>query len=388
MRTTIEHLRPVIFSLYDHLHQHPEISWQEVQTTAFLKEFLGRYQCRLTTFEDVTGVVAEWGSDAPDAFTVGVRADMDALWQEVDGLFQANHSCGHDAHMTMVLGVLLVLQEQNIQLPGRLKLIFQPAEESGDGALAMVRKQVVDDIDFLYGVHLRPIQEITRGRAASAILHGAAATISAKIKGEDTHGARPHLGTNAIEVAATIITELKSIHLDPLVPYSVKMTQLSSGGKSTNIIPGSASFHLDLRAQSNQTMDKLLSKTEHVLQQVANLYKVALQYEIIERVYAAEVNEEARQIMGEAIAEVLGRDQLEPPILTPGAEDFHYYTKERPHLKATMLGLGCDLAPGLHHPHMQFDKESLLDGIEILARTVLLTFERHAKQHHTKPLED
>jgi len=388
MRTTIEQLRPVIFSLYEHLHQHPEISWQEVQTTAFLADFLGQYDCRLTTFEDVTGVVAEWGSVAPDVFTVGVRADMDALWQEVDGLFQANHSCGHDAHMTMVLGVLLVLHERKIRLPGRLKLIFQPAEESGDGALAMVRKQVVDDVDFLYGVHLRPIQEITRGRAASAILHGAAATIYAKVQGEDIHGARPHLGTNAIEVAATIVTELKSIHLDPLIPYSVKMTQLNSGGKSTNIIPGSAYFHLDLRAQSNQSMDALLHKTEHVLQQVAQLYDVTLHYEITERVYAAEVNEEARHIMGEAIVEVLGQSQLEPPILTPGAEDFHYYTKERPHLKATMLGLGCDLTPGLHHPRMHFHKEALLDGIEILTRAVLLTFDRHATKHHTGPKED
>lgn len=389
MRKTIEQLKPAIFSLYDHFHQHPEISWQEVQTTSFLADFLKSYNCRLTTFEDMTGVVAEWGSTSPDAFTVGLRADMDALWQEVDGLFCANHSCGHDAHMTMALGVLMVLHERNLPLPGKLKLIFQPAEESGTGALSLVPKQVVDDVDYLYGVHLRPIQEIAFGRAASAILHGAAATLSAHIKGDDTHGARPHLGTNAIEVAASIVGELKGIHLDPLVPYSVKMTQLSSGGKSTNIIPGSARFHLDIRAQTNAIMDALLTKTEHVLQQVAKLYEVELDYEITERVYAAEVHEEARQIMAQAITDALGPEQLEPPILTPGAEDFHYYTKERPHLKATMLGLGCDLAPGLHHPHMHFRKEALLDGIEILTRAVLLTFERHAQnQSPIQPLEE
>ena len=380
MRTTIEQLQPAIFSLYEHLHQHPEVSWQEVQTTAYVAELLQKYNCRVTTFEDIPGVVAEWGNHTPGSLTVGVRADMDALWQEINGVFQANHSCGHDAHMTMALGVLMVLQTQNIELPGRLKLIFQPAEESGNGALALVNKGIVDDVDYLYGVHLRPIQEIPNGTAASAILHGAAGTIFGQIKGDDAHGARPHLGVNAIEVTAAIVEQLKGIHLDPLVPYSVKMTQLSAGGKSSNIIPGSAQFHLDLRAQTNEVIDALFAKVEHILQHVAHLYQVDLTYDITERVYAAEVNEEARQIMADAIAKTLGEQQLEPPITTPGAEDFHYYTKERPHLLATMLGLGCGLAPGLHHPQMTFEKEALLDGIEILTRAVLTTFERYSNK--------
>ena len=378
MRTTIEQLQPTIFSLYEYLHQHPEISWQEVQTTAYVAELLQKYNCRVTTFEDVPGVVAEWGSNTPGSLTVGVRADMDALWQEVNGVFQANHSCGHDAHMTMVLGVLMVLQARNIELPGRLKLIFQPAEESGNGALALVNKKVVDDVDFLYGVHLRPVQEIPNGTAASAILHGAAGTIAGQIKGDDAHGARPHLGVNAIEVLSTIVEQLKGIHLDPLVPYSVKMTQLSAGGKNSNIIPGSAQFLLDLRAQTNEIMHALFAKVEHILKQVSQLYGVNLTYDITERVYAAEVNEEARVIMADAITKTLGAEQLQPPIQTPGAEDFHYYTKERPHLRATMLGLGCGLAPGLHHPQMTFEKSALLDGIEILTRAVLTTFERHS----------
>lgn len=377
MRTTIEQLRPAIFALYEHLHQHPEVSWQEVQTTAFLTDFLQKRGCRITTFADITGVVAEWGQSAPGSLTVGVRADMDALWQEIDGVFQANHSCGHDAHMTIVLGVLMVLQAEQHELPGRLKLIFQPAEETGNGAKTLVQKQVVDDVDFLYGVHLRPVQEIPNGTAASAILHGAAGTVFGQIKGDDAHGARPHLGINAIEVAAAIVEQLKGIHLDPLVPYSVKMTQLNAGSKSSNIIPGSAQFHLDLRAQTNEAIQTLFTKVEHILQHIAKLYEVNLSYEITERVYAAEVHEEARQIMAEAIAKTLGDSQ--PPISTPGAEDFHFYTKERPHLKATMLGLGCGLAPGLHHPRMTFEREALLDGIEILTRAVLATFERHSR---------
>jgi amidohydrolase len=379
MKHTLKKLKPIIYELFDHFHQHPELSWKEVKTTEFIADFLQKNDCHVSTFPDHTGVVGEWGEGTADSIKVGVRADMDSLWQEVNGTFQANHSCGHDAHMTMVLGMLLLLKEKQIKLPGRLKLILQPAEEVGNGALKMIEKQVVDDIDFLYGVHLRPIHELSMGTASPGIMHGAAETVSARIIGFDTHGARPDLGVNAIEVVGTILEQLKGIRLNPFDSYSVKMTQVSAGGQNKNIIPGSAQFHLDLRAQTNETMNELVKKVDHILNRVASLYGVEIVFEHQEKVYAAVLNKEAQQIMAQAIVETLGAEQLKPPVITPGAEDFHFYTKERPHLKAAMLGLGCDLEPGLHHPNMRFQLESLLDGIEILTRTVLATFEHKGK---------
>ncbi|MGJ7912094.1 M20 peptidase aminoacylase family protein [Neobacillus sp. LXY-1] len=378
MRTALEKMKPIIYEIFEYLHQHPELSWQEIETTRFICDLLQKNGCHVRTFTDHTGVVGEWGDETGDSITVGVRADMDSLWQEVNGVFQANHSCGHDAHMTMVLGMVLLLKELNIKLPGRLKLIFQPAEEMGDGALKMIQKQVMDDIDFLYGVHLRPIHELPNGTASPGIIHGAAETVSARIIGFDTHGARPDLGVNAIEVVATILEQLKGIRLNPYDSYSVKMTQVSAGGENKNIIPGSAQFHLDLRAQSNETMNHLVKKVDHIIQHVAYLYDVKIDYDYQEKVYAAVLNEEAQRMMRQAIAETLGDKNVMPPVVTPGAEDFHFYTKERPHIKAAMLGLGCDLAPGLHHPNMTFDQSALLNGIEILMRTVLNTFEHFA----------
>ncbi|PLS16180.1 amidohydrolase [Bacillus sp. M6-12] len=380
MKEVLETLIPEIESIYEHLHENGETSWNENKTTDYIVSILKKNGLGVTTFSDCPGAVGEWKRSKDEAvLTVGVRADMDALWQEVNGNYKANHSCGHDGHMTIALGTMLLLKKMNIDLPGNLKFIFQPAEEVGEGALKMLEKGVMEDVDFLYGVHLRPIEEVPHGKASSGIIHGASVTMEGKISGFDGHGARPHLSVNAIEVLSAIVEQLKGVHLNPLVPYSVKMTQASAGGQNSNIIPGSGTFHLDLRAQSNDAMEELISKVEHVIVKTGELYRVEIQFKLTERVYAAVISDKAEKMMAKAIQLAMGEEAYVHPIITPGGEDFHFYTKERPNIKATMLGLGCDLQPGLHHPYMNFKREALISGIEIMARTVIETFNKYGK---------
>ncbi|MET3319807.1 UNVERIFIED_ORG: amidohydrolase [Peribacillus simplex] len=373
---SIEKLRPRIIEIFDHLHSHPETSWNEVNTTAFISNVLKENQCSVKKFKDCTGVIGEIGNGS---FTVGLRSDIDALWQEVHGSFQANHSCGHDGHMTVALGVFLVLKEMNFQPKGKLKFIFQPAEEKGTGALKMIDEKVVDDVDFLYGVHLRPAEEVKDGQAAPAIVHGAAQFIKGEIVGTDAHGARPHQGQNAIEIGASFVTLLNNIHLNPSIPFSAKMTQFFAGGESSNIIPGKATFSLDLRAQDNEVMKDLTKRVEKVAEALAAANGVEINLESGANVAAAIVNNQAQEIMAEAIADTLGKENLVAPVITTGGEDFHFYTLKKPEIKATMLGLGCDLTPGLHHPNMTFNKEALLSGIEILTKAIILTFEKYGE---------
>lgn len=376
MKEYIQQLKPVIDSIFEHLHHHPEISWKEYKTTEYIQHILQERGFTVRTFEDCPGLISETGTGD---FCVALRTDMDALWQEVNGKFQANHSCGHDAHMTMALGTMLLLQKLGIPAAGKLKFIFQPAEEKGTGALKMIEKQVLDDVDFLYGVHLRPIQELQDGQAAPAIYHGAAKFLTGEIKGEDAHGARPHLGQNAIEIGASIINEMKSIHLDPMVPHTVKMTKFHAGSESGNIIPGKASFSIDMRAQTNGVMNDLTKRVEAIIESVAALYGVEIALETKAFVAAAEVDQEAQRLMAKAIAETLGEEQLQAPIITSGGEDFHFYTLKIPHIKAAMLGLGCSLQPGLHHPDMTFNREAIYAGIEILTKAMLDTLDAHGK---------
>ncbi|WLR51675.1 M20 peptidase aminoacylase family protein [Bacillus tianshenii] len=371
MNQVLESLKPTLQQTFQYLHENPEISWQEVGTTKYLVDFLSAQGFEPVLFEDCPGFYIEIG-EGP--FCVGLRTDMDALWQEVNGTLQANHSCGHDAHMTMAVMTLLLLKELDYQPNGRLKVLFQPAEEKGEGALKLVEKGLIDDIDFLYGVHLRPIQELQDGHASAGIQHGAANVLRGKIFGQDAHAARPHLGTNAIEIGAAIMNHLNMIHLDPMVPHSVKMTSFQAGGEIGNSIPGSGTFLLDLRAQTNEVMQDLKSAVQKTVQKVSELYNVDITLSGNDGVAAAVIDSEAQQVMAEAVEDTIGKDRLMPPIVTAGGEDFHFYTLKRPSLKAVMLGLGCDLKPGLHHPNMTFNEEALSTGVEILAKTIMNTF--------------
>ncbi|USK42049.1 M20 peptidase aminoacylase family protein [Cytobacillus oceanisediminis] len=373
MKEIIEQIKPALDMVFNHLHENPEVSWREYKTTEYLRKFLESRGFQVQLFGDCPGLVVEVGEGSP---CVALRADMDALWQEVDGKFQANHSCGHDAHMTMGVGAMLLLQKAGFPKKGKLKFIFQPAEEKGTGALKMIEHGVLDDVDYLYGVHLRPIQEIRDGEASAAIYHGAARFLTGEIIGEDAHGARPHLGQNAIEIGASFIHEIKNIHLDPMVPHTAKMTKFHAGSDSGNIIPGKASFSLDLRAQTNEIITALGEKIETITEYLSKLYGVKISLEMKANVAAADVDEEAQKYLEMAIVDVLGAGQLREPIVTSGGEDFHFYTLKKPNIKATMLGLGCDLKPGLHHPDMTFNREAIYSGMEILAKAVMATLEK------------
>ncbi|WP_163971134.1 M20 peptidase aminoacylase family protein [Oceanobacillus halotolerans] len=370
METTITNKLEEVFR---HLHQHPEISWEEHNTTQYIKSLFESYDCTINTFGDNPGLVIEVGEGKP---VVALRADIDALWQEVDGTFQANHSCGHDAHMTIVIGSILSLLENGVPDEGTFRFIFQPAEEKGTGALALVEEGIIDDVDYLYGMHLRPIQELRNGQFAPAIRHGAARFVEGHIRGDDAHGARPHLNANAIQVGTEFFQHLNNIHLDPMIPYSVKMTSFQAGGKSFNIIPGNATFAIDMRAQTNEGMDILMKKVEGIAYMLSTYHNVDIDLNIGANIAAAVINDEATAIMHEAIVETVGEANTKPMITTTGGDDFHFYTIKRPQVKATMLAVGCDLEPGLHHPKMTFNHDSIPAAVDVITTALRKTVKK------------
>lgn len=355
----------VILSWYDHFHKIPEVSWKEYETTNAIAAILDELKVSYRRFDDMTGLVAEIGQGKD---VIAVRADIDALWQEVDGVMQANHSCGHDANISMVLGALLRLKD--IPLKKRIRFIFQPAEEVGGGALEMVKRGIVDDVSYLFGIHLRPEEELPFGKIAPAIHHGAALFLQGGIRGVDAHGARPHQGKNAIDIIVAIQQMLKNIYLNPFDVYSVKLTKVVADGGSVNIIPGNATFSIDIRAQKNHVLNSIQFLVEDGLRSISNMFDTEIYWDWYDKTPGAEVSEEAMKIVEKAISDTVGEGFLEKPVHTPGSDDFHFYTVSKPNLKATMIGIGADLKPGLHHPHMTFNKDALAIGAKVLAKTL------------------
>ncbi|WP_442595700.1 M20 peptidase aminoacylase family protein [Neobacillus sp. D3-1R] len=366
-----------IKSTYHHLHTNPEVSWKEVETTKYLCSKLEELDIPYETFEHHTGVVGYWGNKEAGP-VVGIRADMDALWQLVDGKWQANHSCGHDGHMTTVLHVITCLKEIGYQPKGLIKIIFQPAEESGQGANAIIETGVIADLDYLLGLHVRPIQEMPFGVASPAIYHGATTLLKGEVKGVQAHGSRPNLGINVVDSLGAIIQAVNSIKMDPTISASVKITMVRAGGDNLNIIPDFAEFGIDVRAERNEVMAKLLEDISHAAITAGSFNFAEVKLEPQASMVAAEASPELEEIVKEAIVEALGENGFVTAPVTPGGEDFHFYKNTYPNLQATMVGLGTGLSPGLHHPNMSFNLDALLNGVKILSIALVKLLEYKA----------
>lgn len=364
-----------MYYVFNHIHEHPELSNEEYETTDFIFNFLKNEGFRPKKFEKITGLYCDIGDFSGKGPIIGVRADIDALYQEVDGVKKANHSCGHDAHTAMVIQAMLKLKDHEALSSCGVRFIFQPAEEVGTGALSVSDEGVIEEMDYFFGIHLRPIEEAKTGTATPSIEHGSAASLEFKISGDDAHGARPHLNHNAIEIGTEIVNMLSKIHINPVVPSSVKMTKFISGGKSLNIIPGIAECGIDMRAQTNEAMEQLKERVFDILNHIESFYNVKIEDVDFSKIVASESHEEAIEYLRKGIVQTIGEEKCLDPVVTSGGDDFHYYTVKYPKLKGAMVGIGCDLTPGLHHPKMTFNHESLEDGADILVNTVLAVSE-------------
>ncbi len=353
-----------ILATYEALHAMPEVGFAEFKTSAWLAEKIKAAGFAVTTGVGGTGIVAVLNGKEPGP-VVALRADMDALAHVVDGQDVCVHSCGHDAHCAMVLTAAEEIAKTGIKR-GTLKILFQPAEEKLFGATRMIEAGVLDDVEIILGIHLRPGQEAKSGQATPALYHGSSYIMEATITGQTAHGARPHLGVNAIDAAAAAINAINAIHINPVIPATCKVTRLQAGGATLNQIPDRAELALDLRAQQNDAMKALLVKAENAIKAGAATVGATAVTVVKGGVPAAEYHPEVIDLAREAIRAVLGEAGLLDPIVTPGGEDFHNFVQAKPSLKAGYIGLGCDLTPGLHDPTMKFDRSAMIKGTEIL----------------------
>lgn len=355
---------------YAYLHEIPELGFQEFKTSAYISQQLKAAGFAVQdNVNATTGIVAVLDSGLPGP-TLALRADMDALGHVINGEACARHTCGHDAHSSVVLTAAQELIAEGAVKKGRLKLIFQPAEELGTGALAMIAGGAIDNVDMMLGFHLRPAEECAVGTAIPAVYYSACVTIEATVHGQTAHGARPHLGINALDAAVSAVQAVNAVHMAPGKSWSAKATRFLCDAGVTNSIPDEARVVFDLRAAENEDMDLLKTRVEKAIQHSVAAYGATAEITVMKAMPAAEINDEMTTLIAESIREVLGEKAVMPVRSTPGSEDFFHYSVQRPRMKSGFWGLGTGLVPGLHHPDMRFDLSSLPVGVKVFKACV------------------
>ena len=253
------------------LHEMPELALHEKHTSAYVAEKLKALG--IETHENVggsTGVVGIIRGTEPGPVFM-LRADMDALPFVIDGKPCCIHACGHDGHTAMLLAAASRLKDKIKR--GTLKLLFQPAEETLQGAPVIIKAGVIDDVDYALGAHIRPIQDVPAGMLCAAVRHTASTTLTIVIKGRGAHASRPHLGINAIEAAALFIVHAKKRLPELLAgnaaagPASSSI-DLVSGGAAENVVPASASVTIDFRYQGVESAQVQCDRIEKILCEV------------------------------------------------------------------------------------------------------------------------
>lgn len=357
-----------IYNDWNYLHEHGETAFKEVNTTKYLAKRLREMGTPFELFDNMTGMIVTLGSGSP---MIGIRSDIDALKQTYNGKMRIFHSCGHDAHMSVVLALVQYFVNNPEELKGTLKVIFQPAEETVTGAEKVIKSGKLPHLDVLYGLHVTPESEVKAKEAQPMLEAAATRTLWLTIRGKAAHAGTPQLGANVIDAFTELNEKLRSIKLKTDLPYSVTTTMVHAG-ESSNIVPDYGTFAIDFRTRTNELMDILQQKIFDAIDNVQKReIKIAVDGNDLSP--ASIPSEKANSVMRNAIERVLGKEGVVPPKPNQGGDNFHFYAYDGLASESTMLGLGCNLKPGLHIPGMTFEKSSMIDGAKIMIEAVKST---------------
>jgi amidohydrolase len=375
--TAIE-LAPRLVELRRHLHSHPELSGQEVKTAAYVSGVLS--SCGLQVREGVgrVGVLGELHGQGSDPRLLAIRADMDALpIQERSGVSFASqqpgvmHACGHDVHTTIGLGTAMVLSQLGEPLPGNVRFLFQPAEETAQGAGWMIRDGAMENVTGILSLHVFPAIPAGVVGIRYGALTAAADDLEIIILGESGHGARPHEAIDAIWIASQVITTLQqaiSRTQNPLRPVVLSIGKIE-GGRAPNVIADRVRLLGTVRSLHPDTSNALPGWIEQIVASICQPH--AARYEINYRRGTPSVynNMALTQLLESAAEEAWGSQGVqiihEPSL---GAEDFSLYLQHAP---GSMFRLGVGFHDRhnypLHHPQFEVDESAIVTGVVTLA---------------------
>lgn len=378
----IEAIQHEIIEWRRHLHKHPELGFEEIQTAKLVEDKLKSFGLAVSTRVGRTGVIGllQGCRNGP---CIGLRADMDALpIQETgklpftsvnDGIM---HACGHDGHVSMLLGAAKVLSGMHDRLKGSVKFIFQPGEEGKGGARYMIRDGVLEDPDVeeIYGLHLWNYQECgTVGIKEGPIL-AASNPFTLVVKGKGGHGASPHGTIDAIVVAANLITSLQTIvsrNTNPLESTVVSIGKVE-GGYTYNVIADKVVLQGTARAYTEENRQLVIRRLNEIVDGVAKTFgaEILLDYQ---DGYPCTINGQEQANKVSHAAEKIVGNGVQFPTMTMGGEDFSFYLQKVPGC-FFFLGSAPEDSKPMSFPHhssnFDINENALLIGSSIFVQLI------------------
>jgi len=383
IRSDIRALQPQIVEWRRHLHQRPELGFQEQLTAQFIAQKLQEWGIEHQTGIAKTGIVATISSDRPGP-VLAIRADMDALpiqeendvpyCSQHDGIM---HACGHDGHTAIALGTAYYLAQHRERFSGTVKIIFQPAEEGPGGAKPMVEAGVLKnpDVDAIIGLHLWNNLPLGTVGVRNGALMAAVECFNCKILGKGGHGAMPHQTVDSIVVSAQIVNALQTIvarNVDPIESAVVTVGKLHAG-TALNVIADTACMSGTVRYFNPKFEGYFEQRIEQVIAGICQSQGASYEFEYL-RLYPPTINnpQMAELVRSIALDVVETPAGIVPECQTMGGEDMSFFLQAVP---GCYFFLGSanpdkDLAYPHHHPRFNFDETALEMGVEIFVRCV------------------
>lgn len=367
-----------LISFRRHLHQHPELSFQEYKTCQFVKEKLDAWGIE-TQIMATTGVIGLIKGKNPTSRTLALRADMDALpIQEINEVAYKSqndgvmHACGHDVHTTCLLGAAQILQELKEEWEGTVKLIFQPGEEQLPGGASILIKEGVlqnPSPSTILGQHVEPLLEVGKIGIKSGLFMASADEIHVTVRGKGGHGARPHQCVDTILMASQLIVQLQQLvsrKADPLMPTVLTFGKIYSEGGATNIIPDEVKILGTLRTFDETWRLEAHQQLIESAQLICKSMGGTCNFNIIKGYPFLKNNEALTQFTRQNMETYLGAENVIDLPSRMGGEDFAFYSQQ---ISACFYRLGVQNpnGTGLHTPNFDVDERSLEVGAGLMA---------------------
>ncbi len=381
-RSLAKDLEEKVIGFRHDFHAHPELSWKEERTSKIIESVLkdlGYENIRRGFRGTGSGVAADIGGNGKCPM-VAIRGDIDALPvdEAIDNPWKSKnagvmHACGHDAHASVLLGVAHVLAALKDELPGRVRLIFQPAEESGfdSGAKQLVDEGVLEGVDAIWGMHVWA--QLPTGKLGYRVgpVMASADIWEVEVKGRGGHGSRPHEAVDPTIAAATIISTVQTIvsrEIDPQEAVVLSVGKIECG-TAANIIPETAKLTGNVRTTSPVVRDEMPGRIRRIAEGVGSAFRCETRVNFLP-VYPVTVNDKKMvELLVETAGSIMGEDALEEQEIILGSEDFSFYQEKVPGA-FFFLGMG-DPEKGTdaqhHSPVFRTNDDVLVDGVTLLS---------------------